>query len=127
MSVPAKLQNDLRQFQRLQQEIGLLAQQKAQFEVKLRETNRTTEELQSLNDDTPIYRSIGGLLVKASSKKEVEDKLSEEKETLEVRLKAIERQEGHLRERYEAMQKELTEQIRAAGLKEVSVPPPESE
>jgi len=54
--------------------------------------------------------------VKAKSRKEVEDLLSEEKETLEVRHKAIERQENHLKERYAAMQKEISEALQAAGV-----------
>lgn len=118
MSIPAKLQNDLKQFQRLQQELAVLAQQRAQFDMKLRETNRTVEELKELPEDTPIYRTIGGLLVKAKNKKEVEETLSEEKETLEVRVKAVERQESHLRERYDAMQRQLTEAIQSANLRE---------
>ncbi len=118
MAIPAKLQNDLKTYQRLQQELGAVSQQRAQFELKLRETSRTLEEIQSLPEDTPMYRTVGGLLVKAKTKKDVIDQLTEDKETLEVRIKAVERQENHLRERYESMQKELTEAIQAAGLAE---------
>jgi prefoldin beta subunit len=124
MALPAKLQNDLRQFQRLQQELGLLSQQRAQFELKLRETNRTSDELKSLPEDTPIYRTVGGLLVKSKGRKEVEDILIEDKETLEVRIKAIERQESHLRDKYETLQKELTTALQAAGITDDSVAPP---
>ncbi|HKV89670.1 MAG TPA: prefoldin subunit beta [Thermoplasmata archaeon] len=94
MAIPAKLQNDL----------------------KLRETVHTLDEMRALADDTPIYRPVGGLLVKAKGKTEVIDLLTEEKETLEVRLKAMERQEGHLKEKYTQMQKELTEALDKAGL-----------
>ncbi|MCL4324568.1 MAG: prefoldin subunit beta [Candidatus Thermoplasmatota archaeon] len=118
MAIPAKLQNDIKVYQRLQQELGAIGQQRAQFELKLRETSRTLEEIQGLPEETPMYRTVGGLLVKAKSKKDVVDLLSDEKETLEVRIKAVERQENHLRERYESMQKELTEAIQAAGLAE---------
>ena len=118
MAIPAKLQNDIKVYQRLQQELGAIGQQRAQFELKLRETSRTLEEIQGLPEETPMYRTVGGLLVKAKSKKDVVDLLSDEKETLEVRIKAVERQENHLRERYESLQKELTEAIQAAGLAE---------
>ncbi|MCL5984866.1 MAG: prefoldin subunit beta [Candidatus Thermoplasmatota archaeon] len=122
MAIPAKLQNDIKVYQRLQQELGAIGQQRAQFELKLRETSRTLEEIQGLPEETPMYRTVGGLLVKAKSKKDVVDLLSDEKETLEVRIKAVERQENHLRERYESMQKELTEAIQAAGLAESASP-----
>ncbi|MGA7923084.1 MAG: prefoldin subunit beta, partial [Thermoplasmata archaeon] len=111
-----KLQNDLKQFQRLQQDLGSVAQQRLQFDLKLRETTHTLEELKTLPEDTPVYRPIGGLLVRAKNRKEVEDLLTEEKETLEIRLKAMERQENGLKERYTTMQRELSEQLQAAGV-----------
>ncbi len=116
MALPAKLQNDLKQFQRIQQDLGTISQQRLQLEMKLRETTHTLEELKALPEDATVYRPIGGLLVKAKGRKEVEDLLSEDKETLEVRVKAVERQENGLRERYTTMQRELSEQLQAAGL-----------
>jgi prefoldin beta subunit len=116
VALPAKLQNDLKQFQRLQQELGSTQQQRLQMDLKLREVTHTLEELKTIGDDSVLYRPIGGLLVKAKDKKEVEDLLGEEKETLEVRVKAIERQENHLKERYTTMQQELTQALQAAGV-----------
>ncbi|MGA8543355.1 MAG: prefoldin subunit beta [Thermoplasmata archaeon] len=120
MALPAKLQNDLKQFQRLQQELGSTQQQRLQIDLKLREVTHTLEELKPLADDAVLYRPIGGLLVRAKNKKEVEDLLSEEKETLEVRVKSIERQENHLKERYTTMQQELTQALQAAGVQPTS-------
>jgi prefoldin beta subunit len=116
VALPAKLQNDLKQFQRLQQELGNAQQQRLQIDLKLREVTHTLEELKSVPEDAVLYRPIGGLLVRAKNKKEVEDLLSEEKETLEVRVKAMERQENHLKERYTTMQQELTQALQAAGV-----------
>ena len=116
VAIPAKLQNDLRQFQRLQQDLSAVAQQRLQMDLKLRETSRTLEDLKTLAEDATVYRPIGGLLVKAKDRAEVEGILSEEKETLEVRVKALERQENHLKEKYTEMQKELSEALQAAGV-----------
>ena len=127
MALPAKLQNDIRQFQRLQQELGAVQQQRMQVDLKLREVTHTLEELKSLPEDVVIYRPIGGLLVRAKNRKEVEDLLSEEKETAEVRLKAVERQENHLKERYTSMQQELTQALQNAGVPAQSQSSPESE
>ncbi|HYK93988.1 MAG TPA: prefoldin subunit beta [Thermoplasmata archaeon] len=115
MALPAKLQNDLKQFQRLQQDLSNVTQQRLQIDLKLRETTHTLEELKTIPEEAPIYRPIGGLLAKAKSRKEVEDLLTEEKETLEVRVKALERQENHLKERYTTMQRELSDALQAAG------------
>jgi prefoldin beta subunit len=116
VALPAKLQNDLKQFQRIQQELSNVAQQRLQFDMKLREVVHTFDELKTLSDDAAIYRPIGGLLVKAKGKAEVEGILTDEKETLEVRLKSLERQESHLKEKYTQMQKELTEALDKAGV-----------
>jgi prefoldin beta subunit len=116
VALPAKLQNDLRQFQRLQQDLSAVGQQRLQLDLKLRETQHTLEELKTIPEDAPVYRPVGSLLVRAKDRKEVEDLLSEEKETLEVRVKAIERQENSLRERYSTMQRELSEALQAAGV-----------
>ena len=122
MALPAKLQNDLKQFQRLQQDLAGLSQQRLQMDLKLRETTHTLEELKGLPEDATLYRPIGGLLVKAAGRAEVESLLTEEKETLEVRVKALERQENHLKERYTTMQRELSDALQAAGATVTSEP-----
>ena len=116
VALPAKLQNDIKQFQRLQQELGAVQQQRLQIDLKVREIGHTLEELKGIPEDAVVYRPVGGLLVKAKGRKEVEELLSEEKETLEVRLKGTERQENHLKERYNSMQQELTLALQAQGL-----------
>ena len=116
MALPAKLQNDLKQFQRLQQELAAVSQQRLQMDLKLRETKHTLEELKALPEGTVLYRPVGGLLVRAKDRAEVEGMLTEDQETLEVRLKAMERQENSLKERYQTMQRDLSEAIQAAGV-----------
>ncbi len=126
MALPAKLQNDLKQFQRLQQELGSVQQQRLQLDLRLREIGHTLDELKTVSDEATIYRPVGGLLVRAKSRKEVEDLLTEEKETLEVRQKAVERQENHLKERYTTMQQDLSAQLQAAGVTPEAADEPES-
>jgi prefoldin beta subunit len=116
VALPAKLQNEIRQYQRLQQDLAQVQQQRAQLDVRLREAVHTLDELKSIGEDTVLYRPIGNLLVRAKSKKEVEDLLTDDKETLEVRVKALERQENQLRERYTTMTKEITDALQAAGV-----------
>ena len=116
MAIPAKIQNDLKQFQRLQQELSAISQQRLQLDLKLREVQHTLEELKTLPETTVLYRPVGGLLVRAKGRDEVDKLLTEDQETLEVRLKAVERQENGLKERYTAMQREISEALRAAGV-----------
>jgi prefoldin beta subunit len=85
------------------------------MDLKVREVSHTLEELKALPEDVVVYRPIGGLLVRAKDRKEVEDLLTEDKETSEVRLKAVERQENHLKERYNTMQQDLSKALQVAG------------
>jgi prefoldin beta subunit len=124
VALPAKIQNDLKQFQRLQQELGAVQQQRLQLDLKVREVSHTLEELKGLPEDVVVYRPIGGLLVRAKNRQEVESLLTEDKETAEVRLKAIERQENHLKERYTSMQQELTQALQTAGVATVPAEDP---
>ena len=48
VAIPAKLQNDLKQFQRLQQELGAVQQQRMQLELRLREIGHTLDELKNV-------------------------------------------------------------------------------
>lgn len=122
MALPAKLQNEIRQYQRLQQDLAQVSQQRVQIELKLRETSHTLEELKTVPDDAVLYRPIGNLLVKAQGKKEVVDLLTDDKETLEVRVKALERNENQLKERYTTMTKELSDALQAAGVSPSGTP-----
>ena len=124
MAIPAKIQNDLKQFQRLQQDLSTISQQRLQFDLKLREIKHTLEELKTLPETTVLYRPVGGLLVRAKDRSEVEKLLTEDEETLAVRLKAVERQENGLKERYTSMQREITEALQAAG---VGAPSPDGD
>ncbi len=116
MALPAKLQNEIRQYQRLQQDLAQVSQQRLQLDLKLREVVHTLEEFNAIAEDTTVYRPIGGLLVRAQGKKEVVDLLTDERETLEVRVKALERNENQLKDRYTTMSKELSEALQAAGV-----------
>jgi prefoldin beta subunit len=116
VAIPAKLQNEIKQFQRLQQELTQYSEQRLQMDLKLRETVHTLDALKGVADDAPLYRPIGSLLIRAKDRKEVEDLLNEERETLEVRVRALERQENALKERYSQMQKELSEALQSAGV-----------
>ncbi|HYM38701.1 MAG TPA: prefoldin subunit beta [Thermoplasmata archaeon] len=108
--ISPQLQNQIAQYQQLQQQLQLLAQQRLQLEAKLREIEGTLEELNKLTGETPIYKSIGMLLVRQDDREALKKELEDHKETLTVRVKSIQKQEKSLSERYE----QLGEKIQAA-------------
>src|SRR5437867_11580043 len=72
-----------------------------QLEAKLREVEGTLEELNKLTGETPIYKSIGMLLVRQDDREGLKKELEEHKETLTIRVKSLQKQEKALSQRYE--------------------------
>ncbi len=104
--LPPQVQNMVAQLQQLQQQLQAVITQRAQVEALLRDTEDALKELNSVSDDTPIYKSVGGVLVKEDREKVIKE-LTEKKETYEIRLKTLQRQEEKLRERIAETQKKL--------------------
>lgn len=106
--ISPKLQNQITQYQQLQQQIQVLSSQRYQLEAQSREVAKAIEELNGLQPDAAIYKNVGSLMIKAKDRESVLKDLSEQKETLDIRVKSIEKQEKHLRDRYQSLQEELS-------------------
>jgi prefoldin beta subunit len=104
------LQNQIAQYQQLQNQLQVLASQRVQLEAKLREIEGTLEELGKVSDGTPVYKSIGMLLVRQDDREALKKELEEHKETLTIRVKSLQKQEKSLSQRYE----DLAGKIQAA-------------
>lgn len=105
--LPPQLQNQLMQLQQVQQQAQVVVAQRQQLESQVRELERTLEELGKVEGDAPIYRSVGSLLVRVKDRDGLKKDLEEQRETSDVRLQSIKRQEQKLRERLTSLQKEL--------------------
>ena len=113
--LPPQVQNQLAQFQQLQQQLQVLATQRLQLEAKLREVTSTLEELEKVAADTPVYRSTGALLLRVEDRAALKKELEEQKETLGIRVNTIKKQEKSLGERYEQLQSKLSQALEGGG------------
>ena len=109
--IPPKIQNQIAQFQALQQQLQSVLSQKFRMEAQLRESQMTIEELNKSADDVIIYKNVGSLLIKASDKATILKEVEDDKETLEIRIKTLERQEKSMREKYQTMQDQLSKAL----------------
>ena len=109
--VSPKIQNQLAQFQQLQQQLQAILGQKYQMEAQLKEMERTVEELDKTADDVPIYKSVGSLLIRAKDKATVLKEIENDKESLGLRVKTLDRQEKYMRERYQSLQDHLSKAL----------------
>ncbi len=104
--LPPQVQNLVAQLQQLQQQLQAVITQRAQVEALLRDTEQALEELQKVDDDTPVYKAVGNVLVKEKRENVIKE-LTEKKETYEIRIKTLQRQEEKLRERFAETQQKL--------------------
>ena len=108
------IQVKLFQYQQLQQQVQAIGSQKYQMEMQMGELDKTLEELKELKKGTPIYKSIGSLLVKKDDKDALVKELEDQKETVEVRVKTLTKQEKSLKESFESLQEELTNALQGS-------------
>ncbi|MDH5443337.1 MAG: prefoldin subunit beta [Hadesarchaea archaeon] len=112
-----QLRHQLAQFQQAQQQAQALMSQKQQLELIMRETERALEELDKLQEGAAVYKSVGTILVK-SEREELKKSLSEHKETLDLRIKTLERQEERVVQRLREMREKLEGALKGKQLGE---------
>ncbi|MCD6202838.1 MAG: prefoldin subunit beta [Methanophagales archaeon] len=111
--IPPMVQNQLAQLQQLKLQLEAVSRQKMQVEALLRDAEAALNELEKLDENSVIYRTVGELMIKADKTK-VKEALSEKKETYDLRLKTLERQEERVMKRYQQLQQQLQEALGAA-------------
>lgn len=109
--LPPQVQNQVAQLQELQSQHQATLQQKQQIESRVRELERSLEEIQDADPDAPIFRSVGGLLIKVRDRDELIEELEDEKETLSVRLNSVKKQEERVESKIEQLQSNLQQAL----------------
>ena len=108
--LPPQVKNQLAQMQQIQQQAQAIITQKNQVEITLKETELALEELEKLDTDAVVYRAIGDLLIKAEREK-TKEFLKEKKDTLDLRLQTLARQEERAQKRFQQLQEQLKQAI----------------
>lgn len=100
--ISPQLQNQITQFQQIQQQLQAVTTQKMQMEAQKREMVKTSEELGKSTGD--VFKNVGSLLVKVDDKEALKADIDESIETMGIRINGLDKQEKSLRERYESLQ-----------------------
>lgn len=114
-----QLRHQLAQFQQAQQQAQVLVRQKQQLELLMRETERALEELGKLQEGAAVYKTVGTILVK-SEREELKKSLSEQKDTLDLRIKTLGRQEERVVQRLREMREKLEGALKGKQLEEAA-------
>ena len=110
-NLPPKVQNQIAQFQQLAQQIQMVSTQKMQLDAQLRELDKAIGELEKAGDDAVVFKTVGSLMIQAKDKAVLVKELKDQKETTEVRMKTLEKQDKHLRERHQSLQEQITQAL----------------
>jgi prefoldin beta subunit len=105
-NIPPRVQNQLAMLQQLQQQLQTVAAQKTQYEMAIRESRRAQEELKDIPGDAEIFVNVGTVMVQ-QKKEKVEASLAEKVETLELRVKSLEKQEKAMQAKFEQLSTDI--------------------
>jgi prefoldin beta subunit len=109
-----KVQNQLGMLQQIQQQLQTILSQKAQYEIAVREAKRAQEEISDSADDAVMYMSVGTVMMQ-KKKEVVNTKLAEKIETLELRIRSLEKQEKMMQGKFEQLQAQIKAAIEGKG------------
>jgi len=109
-SISPKVQNQIAQLQQMQQQMQTIGAQKSQYELAVREARRATEELKDVPEENAVFMSVGSVLMQ-KKREEVLAKLNEKIETLELRIKSLEKQEALLQGKFEQLQAQIRQAL----------------
>ncbi len=110
VELPPQVQEQLVRLQQLQQTLQSVVAQKQQLDLELSETDKALAELEKSTDETPVYKSVGSILVK-SNRQNLLTELKERKELLTTRVTVLGKQEDRTRERLKEVQEKLQERL----------------
>lgn len=102
------VQNKINQLSMMEQNLQNFALQKQQFQAQLLEIESAEKELK---DSKEAFKIIGSIMV-ATDKDRLMKELAEKKEVINLRIESFEKQEAKIREKAEAMQKEVLEEMK---------------
>lgn len=97
----------LGKMQALEQNVQNFLMQRQQLQSQLVETGSALEGLEGAKE---AYRIIGSVMV-LSDKDAIKKELESKKEMIELRIKAIERQEKEIKEKAQKLQKEVLSEM----------------
>jgi prefoldin beta subunit len=109
-TISPKIQNQINMLQQMQQQMQTIGSQKAQYEMAVREAKRASEELNDVTEDAAVFMSVGTVMMQ-KKKEDIQKNLTEKIETLELRIKSLEKQETMLQGKFEQLQAQVKQSL----------------
>ena len=106
-----QLQDQINRLQQLRIQLQMIMQQRQQVDLRLKEIEEALGELDKTDVKTPVYKSIGAILIKTKGKGEVTKELKANKESLSLRKNMLDKQEGGTKEKLNELQSKVQNAI----------------
>ena len=109
--ISKQLQDQINRLQQMRMQLQMIMQQRQQIDLRLKEIEEALEELDKTDEKTPVYKSVGAILIKTKGKNDVISELKTNKESLELRKSTLEKQEGRTKEKLNELQSKVQNAI----------------
>ena len=107
IKITPEAQQILIELQTFQQQMQTVLIQKESLNIQNMEIDKALEELKKATTED-VYKAVGPILIK-STKKDLEKELTEKKETVDLRLKSLQKQEDRIKEKLKEVQEKFEE------------------
>ncbi|MFW9995657.1 MAG: prefoldin subunit [Candidatus Odinarchaeota archaeon] len=108
--IPPALQEQLRSYETMRQQVNLLREQINVFERSNAELKATLKAIEDKSDDEELYRQVGLIMFKDKASKVKKD-LTERLEITALQLNSLKKQSENLTKKLKEKEKELTSQM----------------
>ncbi|MBN2203149.1 MAG: prefoldin subunit beta [Candidatus Aenigmarchaeota archaeon] len=112
LKITPETQQIFMELQAYQQQMQNVMMQKESLNIQNMEIDKALSELGKVKDED-VFKAVGPILIK-SEKGKLTKELEEKKETIDLRLKSLHKQETRMKERMEESQKKLEELLGAS-------------
>jgi len=113
MEIPKQIQDKIAQFQEIQNQLQTIVLQKQQFSMQIRDIENALNELKNFKRGN-IYEAVGPLFLE-TNKDKCEKKLMAEKETMDTRIKILEKQEKKLNTKLKELSQEIQSTLQSGS------------
>jgi prefoldin beta subunit len=112
LKLTPETQQMLIELQTFQQQMQTVMMQKESLSIQKMELEKALEELKKATSED-VYKAVGPILIK-STKKDLDKELAEKNETIELRLKSLQKQEDRIKEKLKEVQGKFEEFLKAS-------------
>ena len=116
LKLTPETQQILVELQAFQQQMQTVLMQKESLNIQNIELDKALEELKKATTED-VYKAVGPILIK-STKKDLEIELAEKKESVDLRLKSLQKQEEKIKEKLKGVQGRFEDFLKSSQEKE---------